>query len=174
MQKHTKEAVEAKHLLAKARSLVAASDRMEQIALAPETDPGFMKEARRQDAADRAGYEKAMRQYAREAQLGRSKLRSDRVLHANARRKRDEADSRAYQNTLRHASNALHQHLNQDPILKSAKADAERRRAGRGSTPPPSTNGGQKNEPAAKGHSRESDQVHRRARELIANPPARY
>ena len=31
-----------------------------------------------------------------------------------------------------------------------------------------------KNEPAAKGHSREGDQVHRRARELIANPPARY
>ena len=147
------------------------SERLYGTALAPETDPGFMKETRRQDAADRAGYEKAMRQDAREARLGRSKLRSDGMTTVM---KRDEAYSRAYQNTLRHASNALHRHLNQDPILKSAKADAERRRAGRGSTPPPSTNGGQKNEPAAKGHSRESDQVHRRARELIANPPARY
>jgi len=166
MKKATKEEVEAKLLLKKAKQLVSASDRMQAIALAPETDPAFAKEARRHDAADRATRTRLMNQYRSEADMERREFRSKRAQQANQRRITDESDARAYKNTLRHASNALQRQLNTDPILRSAKAEEQRRRAAPGRTATATASA-----PSSKGHSQEGDEVLRRARNLLKNAP---
>eukprot|EP00928_Gymnodinium_smaydae_P061942 TRINITY_DN458_c0_g3_i2.p1 TRINITY_DN458_c0_g3~~TRINITY_DN458_c0_g3_i2.p1 ORF type:complete len:146 (-),score=19.16 TRINITY_DN458_c0_g3_i2:103-540(-) len=115
-----------KALLAKARKLASAADRMAELAMAPETDPAYINEARRQENCRRAQLENERRMQDQQWKRNIKDMRSEEVRMTNIRRRQQENEHRALHNSVREMAQSVQRQLQTDPIVRRARADAER------------------------------------------------
>mmetsp|Transcript_82076 Transcript_82076/g.129246 ORF Transcript_82076/g.129246 Transcript_82076/m.129246 type:complete len:178 (-) Transcript_82076:64-597(-) len=115
-----------KGLLSRARNLVAAADRMVELAAAPEIDPTYIKESRRRDALNKACHERELQQSTRELKIMDKHMRAEDVLQSNARRRQIAIENRRCENEVRHVANSIQRQFRNDPVLKRAKAGGAR------------------------------------------------
>ena len=103
------------------------------LAANPGLDPSCVRNAKRQDALERAQRASDRKQADRDDAFEEKQFRSEMANVSASRRKEAEADNRALRSSTRQAANAIQRQLMSDPILRRAKANAERQQRLQGS-----------------------------------------